>query len=136
MNYLRAESGQMIPEVVMVLPAFTLALVLLINVGMFVAEAARFDRVTNEVARALVTSPVDPVQKATSLLNDGLHYAGGTKGPFRASVQVTNESEPFFERRVLRFQLSFQLFAAHAAPSRIGTFTRTKTLIIPWSTGL
>jgi hypothetical protein len=132
------ECGQMTTELMLVIPVFLLALVMVVNVGMFVAEAARFDRVVNEVARALVTSVADPAARASVLLNEGLGYSGGVRGPFRAQVSVSAQDEPFFERRVLHFRLTYRLFATGAAPSASGKglFSRSKTLVIPWSHGL
>jgi hypothetical protein len=149
---LRDESGQMIPEVILVVPVFLVALVLVVNVGMFIAEAARFDRITNEVARAVITDPLDPALRAEPLLQESLGYAqggatGGSRSPFQASVDVSSEHEPFFEKRVLTFHLRYRLFGTaaiagsgsaggSAGGSGSGLFTRSKTLVVFWSRGL
>ena len=132
------EKGQMITELLLTTPLFLLALVMVVNVSMFVAEAARFDRVVNEVARALIASEADPALSAAVLLNEGLGYAGGMRGPFRAHVNVEARNELFLERRILHFRLEYRLFAAKTAQGSggIGVFRRNKILAIFWSRGL
>jgi hypothetical protein len=121
-----------VSELAVGIPAFFLALLIVVNVGMFLAETARFDRVCNEVARSLVTSQQDPAVRAGSLLNTCLGYTGGRKGPFYASVEVQPESEVFLERRLLNFRLRYRLFGT----ADIAAFSRAKTLEIFWSRGL
>jgi hypothetical protein len=122
----------MLPELAAAIPVFFLTLIMVTNVGMFVAEAARFDRICNEVARALVTSPDDPASCAPTALDTGLGYRGGTRGPFRATVTTVAQNEAFFERRVLTFRLEYRLFGKGTKAA----FSRNKTLVIPWSRGL
>jgi len=130
----------MTTELVLVIPAVLLALAIVVNVGMFFAEAARFDRIVNEVARALVTGTQDPATQAAAELDTALGYEGGAKGPYRAEVSVECGGELFFEKRVLHFRLSCQLFAGGIlakAGAKVPDFlSRNKTLVIFWSTGL
>ena len=133
---LRDERGQMIAELVIVIPALLLALVIIVNTGMFFAEAARFDRVSAELARGLVNSPTDPAIAAPAALQKMLGYSGGKKGPYTARVHVESTDEIFLQKRVLNFTLDYELFATNILPSSVRTISRSKTLVIYWSTGL
>ena len=139
-RFLRDGTGQMTTELVLIIPAILLALVIVVNVGMFFAEAARFDRVVNEVARTLVTSPQDPASRATTELDKALGYTNGAKGPYRAAVSVESGGELFFEKRTLHFSFSYQLFAggvlSRAGANSLNLLSRKKVLVIFWSTGL
>jgi len=130
----------MTTELVLVIPAVLLALVIVVNVGMFFAEVARFDRIVNEVARSLVCGTQDPATSASAELNKALGYVGGAKGPYRAEVSVESGGELFFEKRTLHFRFSYRLFAsgilANAGAHAPGPLSRSKTLVIFWSTGL
>ncbi|MCL2679979.1 MAG: hypothetical protein FWF11_00655 [Coriobacteriia bacterium] len=133
------DSGQMTAELVMLLPCVLLVLVIVVNVGMFFAEAARFDRIVPEVARTLVTSNEDPATAAGHALETAMGYSGGTRGSYRVRVDVGSSGELFLQKRTLHFQLEYELFAASffarsgiSAPS---VLTREKSLCIFWSTG-
>ena len=130
----------MTAELVMLIPCFLLMLVIIVNVGMFFAEAARFDRVVAEVARTLVTSSEDPAITATQALEEAMGYSGGAKGPYRVYVNVESSGELFLQKRTLHFSLEYELFArsifAQAGISPSSLLTREKSLCIFWSTGL
>lgn len=135
----RSEKGQMTAELAIVIPAVLLALVIIVNIGMFMAEAARFDRIVGEVARILATSSQDPAQVANQVLQESLGYSGASKGPFRATVEVDKTSELFMQKRTLRFKLEYQLFASDflaGTGESAGVLLRNKTLVIFWNTGL
>jgi hypothetical protein len=137
---LAEEKGQMTVELIMLIPAVLLALVVVVNAGMFFAEAARFDRICGEVAQTLVVSQEDPQAVASAVLNDALGYSEGLKGDFRASVQVESGSELFLERRTLHFVLDYELFAtgilSDAGAATPLKLSRKKSLCIVWSTAL
>jgi len=137
---LRCECGQMTAELVMLIPCVLLVLAIIVNVGMFFAEAARFDRSVNEVARALVTSSEDPVAIAGQVLDEAMGYDKGSKGPYRIQVHVESSGELFLQKRTLHFTFEYELFAtrifASAAASSPEFLTREKSLNIFWSTGL
>lgn len=136
---LRDEKGQMTAELAIVIPAVLLALAVVVNIGMFIAEAARFDRIVGEVARVLVTSSEDPAQTATRILQESLGYSGATKGPYRATVEVDKAPELFMQRRTLHFKLEYQLFAPEflaGSDANVRVLSRNKTLVIFWSTSL
>ena len=143
------EKGQMTAELAVIIPSALLMLVIVVNAGMFMAELARFDRITGEVARILVNSSTDPALIANEVLQETLGYAGGTKGPYKVSVDVEKGGDIFLKKRTLHFRLEYRLFAPHiltdtntATETTAGTSTstrslaRNKTLVIYWSTGL
>lgn len=135
-----SERGQMTAELAIVIPAVLLVLVIVVNAGMFVAELARFDRVTGEVVRILVNSSEDPALVASQVLHKAMGYEGGEKGPYRVQVDVEKSGELFLQKRTLQFTLDYELFASgiltNAGASESGGLTRKKTLTIYWSTGL
>ena len=139
-KFVNDEKGQMTAELVIVIPSVLLMLVLVVNVGMFVAELARFDRITGEVARTLVNSSKDPAASAHQVLQEALGYDAGSKGPYRVSVDVEKGGELFLQKRTLHFSLDYDIFASSIfAGSKISTpaaLKRSKTLVIYWSTGL
>ncbi|MCL2403731.1 MAG: hypothetical protein FWC86_05860 [Coriobacteriia bacterium] len=130
----------MTTELAIIIPAVLLVLVIVVNVGMFVAELARFDRVTGEVARILVRSPEDPADSAQQVLQAAMGYEDRQKGPYQLQVDVEKSGELFLQKRVLHFTLNYELFAtgllANTGASNLPTLTRSKTLVIYWSTGL
>ena len=139
------ERGQMTAELAVIIPSALLMLVIVVNAGMFMAELARFDRITGEVARILVTSSTDPALIANEVLQETLGYEGGTKGPYKVFVDVEKGGDIFLKKRTLHFRLEYDLFASHIlanAGTATGTstsarsLTRSKTLVIYWSTGL
>jgi hypothetical protein len=133
------ESGQVLSELIIVVPALLLAIAVIVNLGLFVAELARFDRATAEVARILVSSAEDPALLAGQVLQETMQYKGGKKGPFSLQAEVESSGELFLQKRTLHLTLKYELFAGGIF-ERAGTatqgFTRTKTLVIYWSTGL
>jgi len=144
-----SERGQMTAELAVIIPSALLMLVIVVNAGMFMAELARFDRITGEVARILVTSSTDPALIANEVLQETLGYEGGSKGPYRVFVDVEKGGDTFLKKRTLYFCLEYDLFASHiltntstATGTVAGTstlarsLTRSKTLVIYWSTGL
>jgi len=135
-----SEKGQMTAELVIVIPALLLALVIVVNLGMFVAEVARFDRVVGEVSRTLVTSPEDPAIAANQTLQEAMGYSGSAKGPYRIKVDVAKDSDFLLKKRTLNFSLEYELFAtgilANVQTSNFGKMSRNKTLVIYWNTGL
>jgi hypothetical protein len=130
----------MTAELVIIIPSVLLVLAIVVNVGMFMAEAARFDRITGEVARSLVNSWEDPAVTASQMLQEAMGYSGAAKGSYRISVDVEKSGELFLQKRTLHFRLDYELFAtkvlAEAGASTSRSLTRNKTLVIYWSTGL
>jgi len=134
---LQGDKGQMTAELVIVVPALLLALIVIVNLGMFLVEAARFDRITGEVARVMVNSPLDPTISAQEVLQDSLGYFGTSKGPYTARVKVDKGGDVFLKKRTLTFTLEYRLFAAGVLASQnIRPFQRSKIFVIYWSTGL
>ena len=133
------DRGQMTAELVIIIPAVLLVLVIVVNVGMFIAEAARFDRIVGEVARVLVNSPEDPAIAASQVLQDAMAYTSGEKGPYRVAVNVEKSGELFLQKRTLHFTLDYEPFARGilaSSTTRASMLRRNKTLVIYWSTGL
>jgi len=128
---LSSQSGQMIPELALVIPAFALAVVLIVNVLSFVSECARFDRVADEVARIVAADQHGP-DGAAQVLQDALGYEGGSHGPFRAQVQSHVEGIPGLQNVRLTFTLSYRVFASSAGGGGLGTWKRTKTVVVPY----
>ncbi|MCL2525521.1 MAG: hypothetical protein FWE46_00495 [Coriobacteriia bacterium] len=130
----------MTTELVIIMPAVLLALVIIVNLGMFFAEAARFDRIVCEVARIMVTSAVDPSVAASTTLHDSLSYPAGKRGPYRASVVVSARNELGLQPRTLQFRLEYELFGlsflAQTGIAHSPVLRRTKTLTVYWSSGL
>jgi len=127
MRNLRDESGQMVPELALVIPAFALALVLIVNVLSFVSECARFDRVADEVARIAATGDTRP----DLLLQEALGYQEGRHGPFRAQVQTQIEGAPGFQNLRLTFTLNYRVFASTSGAGGLGSWQRSKTVVVP-----
>ena len=146
---INGERGQMTAELAVIIPSALLMLVIVVNAGMFMAELARFDRITGEVARILVTSSTDPALIAHEVLQETLGYEGGTKDPYKVFVDVEKGGDVFLKKRTLHFRLEYDLFASQiltnastatgtktGASSLARSLTRSKTLVIYWSTGL
>jgi len=140
MHSLSSDKGQMTAELVIVIPAILLALVVIVNLGMFSAETARFDRIVGEVSRSLVTSPEDPAVAASYVLQEAMGYSGGRKGPFTVKVNVEKDSDFLLKKRTLNFSLEYELFAtgilANTKAVNLRSLSRNKTFVIYWNTGL
>jgi len=126
-----AESGQMVPELALVIPVFAVAVVLIINVLSFVSECARFDRMVDEVARIMATGQFDP-GGADQLLQQALGYEGGSRGPFRAQVQTQTEGAAGLQNLRLTFTLDYRVFASYSGAGGLGTWKRSKTVVVPY----
>jgi len=139
MSLLKDESGQMVAELAIVIPAVMIALIVIVNVGMFLVEAARFDRVASEVARVMVNSPTDPALAAAGMLHRSMGYEGGSKGLFSVSVSVEKRNEILLQARTLNFTLDYKLFGRSilsGGGANTGSLARKKTWVIYWCTGL
>lgn len=134
-RFLADERGQMVVEMLVLIPAFTVALLLVVNVGLFLAEVSRFDRLTCEVARGLTAEAADPASCAATRLSESMGYSGDSKGPYTISVDVSDAGMPLAARRRLHFTLTYRLFG-RAPGGGVTAFKREKTLVIPWSCGL
>ena len=128
---MKDEAGQMVPELVLVIPAFALALVLIVNVLSFVSECARFDRMVGEVARIAAADQREG-RSAAQLLQEALGYEGGSKGPFHAQVQASLEGISGLRHLRLTFTLNYRVFASAAGTGGLGTWKRTKTVVVPY----
>ena len=133
---LRDDKGQMLAELVIVIPVLLLALAIVVNMGMFFAEAARFDRIAAEVARTMATYPTDPAGATEAVLYSSLDYPGGEKRPFLAKVKVQSSNEAFLSKRILYFTFEYEMIMLGFLPHKMRTISRSKTLTIYWSTGL
>lgn len=58
------DTGQVIAEIVLVLPVFLVALFVSVAVFVFISEAARVDRITNEICREIFQLASAPSQEA------------------------------------------------------------------------
>ncbi len=131
MSRQKNEAGQMVPELALVIPVFALAVVMIVNVLSFVSECARFDRVTDEVARVVATGQ-EGVGSPSQLLQEALGYQAGRHGPFRAQVQTAVEGIPGLQNVRLTFSLDYRVFASSSGAGGLGTWRRSKTLIVPY----
>jgi len=121
----------MVPELALVIPAFAVAVVLIVNVLSFVSECARFDRVVDEVARVTAAdqrSPSDAIQ----LLQEALGYQASGRGPFRAQVQAQVEGLPGLQNLRLTFTLDYRIFASASGAGGLGVWRRSKTVVVPY----
>ncbi|MCL2323957.1 MAG: hypothetical protein FWC48_00035 [Actinomycetia bacterium] len=125
----RDEQGQMVPELALVIPVFAIALVMVVNVLCFVSECARFDRVCDEVARVMSDGRRDP-SEANALLQAALGYPEGSRGPFKAQVQAQPEGVLGLHELRLSFSLEYRVFASSSGTGGLGTWRRTKTLVV------
>jgi hypothetical protein len=136
-HMLRKESGQMTIELFAVIPCFLVGLVLVVNCGIFLAEAARFDRISAEHARAMTSSIEDPVSIAYPSFLEMLDYPESKKGQFDAGVTVTKGGTLFVPKRIIRYKLDYTVFSlpllGESANAKLG---RRKTFTVYWSCGL
>ena len=131
MGVLRNEAGQMVPELVLVIPAFAIAIVLIVNVLSFVSECARFDRVADEVARVAAANQRSP-SEAGQLLQESLGYQNGKRGPFSSQAKAQVEGVPGLHDLRLAFTLSYRVFASSSGAGGLGTWKRSKTVVVPY----
>jgi len=131
MRKLLSETGQMVPELALVIPAFAVVVVLIVNVLSFVSECARFDRVADEVARVVAADQRSP-SEATQLLKGSLGYQDKGHRPFSAQVQTQLEGVPGLQNLRLAFTLDYRVFASSSGSGGLGTWRRSKTVVVPY----
>ncbi|MCL2655259.1 MAG: hypothetical protein FWD65_06145 [Coriobacteriia bacterium] len=130
-QHAKDDAGQMMPELALVIPAFALAVVLIVNILSFVSECARFDRVADEVARVAASDQRGP-SESTQLLQEALGYQGGKRGPYQAQVQAQVEGLPGLQNLRLTFTLKYRVFASASGAGGLGAWRRTKTVVVAY----
>ena len=129
----RGDSGQVLVELVVLLPAIVVSIVLCAHVLIFVAECAKFDRAVCEYGRANVGVVGDPVYEQGLPLDSILGYT--TRGPFSVSVVIEPDYGYLLDVREHEFTLKYQPIKMPVVRMFGGwdgtVFTRRKTLAIP-----
>lgn len=72
----QSDHGQMVAELVIVIPAFLVALVVATNIFMFISLNAKMDKVANEIASEIYQSPFNTAQDKNVLVTNALKKSG------------------------------------------------------------
>lgn len=127
------DDGQALTELVLAVPAFLIALVVVVNVLSFIAVAAQFDRAVGDWARANVANPRDP---AVSSAWSSAYLTGPVKFP-PAGVMVSARGDlaSAFDTRKVTFTLVYMPFGTGLIDAlglkSVFTLRRVKTLTYP-----
>lgn len=73
---LKSESGQMVAELFVALPAFLITLVVLVNLFAFIAINAKMDKMMNEIVRQIYQIPDAFIGSREALVQRALQKAG------------------------------------------------------------
>lgn len=73
------EEGQMIAELLVVIPTFILVLAITCATFMFLSESARIERIANEVAREISQGITDPIQGTAYIYDRAFARKYGTR---------------------------------------------------------
>ena len=127
------DAGQAVAELALAVPAFLIAIIVVVNALSFVALAGQFDRAVGDWARANVANPRDPLPYP---LWQNVYLVGQVRNPpALASVAVKADLGSAFDSRKVTFTMTYYPFGSPLMTAmglrKIASFKRVKTVTFP-----